>query len=1296
MSSDSDQDFKDDESEDNFQIDSGDESDDFVPISKRRKTTKTAIAKETKTTEKKTPIKRTTVKKAVPTKKTAKNPSTSSSSSSNSLDNFFSKETPASTATTTPIISDVEMTDAPALAKKAHIPKYNENKTIEEIYQKKTQLEHILLRPDTYIGSIEAEEQEIWVFDSEEDMIKKKKIKYVPGLYKIVDEILVNAADNKIRDPSMNTIKVVIDRAENFISIHNNGRGIPITEHKDEKCYVPELIFGHLLTSSNYDDNEKKVTGGRNGYGAKLCNIFSTEFIVETADKERQLKYRQVFKDNMSVIGKPKITSNSKGEEFTRISFKPDLAKFGMTEMDEDFEALIKKRVYDLAGCVSGVNVYLNGTKIPVKGFSKYCDLYTKSMEIRNAEGKKPIISDGGDNPRWEVHFAVSDGQFNQISFVNSICTTKGGTHVNYIADQIVKAILPDVQKKTNNKNIRPFQIKNHMTLFINCLIENPSFDSQTKENMTLRASSFGSTYKLSDKFIKAILTSGMIDNIIRWVKFKEEEQMTKADTGKMNRRLKIPKLEDANLAGVRPHNKDCTLILTEGDSAKALVLSGLSVVGRDKFGVFPLRGKLLNVRDASNSQILSNAEITNIKAILGLKHNKTYTSVDELRYGRLMLMTDQDHDGSHIKGLLINFIDTMFPSLLDIPGFLLEFITPIIRCKHKRRNEEISFFTIPEYEKWAQENNRNSEWVPKYFKGLGTSDKSDARKYFSALQIHEKEFHTASKEERELIDMAFNKKRALDRKNWLAGYEPGIYIDHNVNKIRIGDFVNRELMLFSMADNIRSIPCVVDGFKPGQRKVFFGCIKRGRNTEIKVAQLANYVAGITQYHHGEASVAATIINMAQDFVGSNNINLLVPAGQFGTRHEGGKSAASPRYLFTRLTKIARLIYHPDDDELLDYLIEEDKPIEPKWYVPILPMVLINGADGIGTGWSTTIPNYNPKDITENIFRLMNDEEIIPMVPWFRGFKGEISSAGTGKFTCNGIAEVTETGHVKITELPVRLWTDSFKDNLEVMRDPKDKKPEILINDFFNNSTDSAVEFTVELDEKNLTKAEDMGLLKAFKITNSISTNNIVCFDKNGKIKKYESPEEILKDFYELRLEYYVKRKEYLIEALKDEYERLDNKAKFIDLVINKKLVYINRKEEDVIADMKNYGLKQIYPRKKKNALIVDESAETQQKNENETGYEYLFSINVRGFTAQKVIELRKQKDDKYNELQEVQGTPPKTFWRRDLEALMEEWEALLKEDELLAKQAKPLATANTKKRRRVAKPKAVKTESKD
>lgn len=173
-------------------------------------------------------------------------------------------------------------------------------KTIEEMYQKKTQLEHILLRPDTYIGSIEKHTQTLWVYES--DRMVHRPVTFVPGLYKIFDEILVNAADNKQRDPKMDSLKVVIDVEGNCISVCNNGDGVPVEVHQEEKVYVPELIFGHLLTSSNYDDTEKKTTGGRNGYGAKLTNIFSTEFVIETADGRRQKKYKQVQMNNLLSI----------------------------------------------------------------------------------------------------------------------------------------------------------------------------------------------------------------------------------------------------------------------------------------------------------------------------------------------------------------------------------------------------------------------------------------------------------------------------------------------------------------------------------------------------------------------------------------------------------------------------------------------------------------------------------------------------------------------------------------------------------------------------------------------------------------------------------------------------------------------------------------------------------------------------------------------------------------------------------------------------------------------------------
>lgn len=521
----------------------------------------------------------------------------------------------------------------------------NDGRAVEEIYQKKTQLEHILLRPDTYIGSVERQTQQMWVYDEAGQCMVQKSLSFVPGLFKIFDEILVNAADNKIRDPNMDTLKVDIDKENGSISIFNNGDGIPVVIHKGEQVYVPELIFGQLLTSSNYDDAEKKVTGGRNGYGAKLCNIFSREFTVETADSKRGLLYKQTFSQNMSKRGEPKISKYDRAD-YTKITFKPDFSKFGMEGFEADTEALFRKRVYDMCACAGNVKVFLNGERLKIKNFKQYAELYLKKPlgpgESGEAAQPAPVLIHERVSDRWEVCAAVSDGQFQQVSLVNSINTYKGGTHVDHVASQIVSALVEAVKKKSKDMaSIKPFQVKSHLSIFVNCLIENPTFDSQTKENMTLRQSAFGSKCELGEEFMKKVLKSGVLENIMTWAKFKQDQALKKTDGAKRSRLSGVAKLDDANNAGTRNGQK-CTLILTEGDSAKALAVSGLSVVGRDNFGVFPLRGKLLNVREASASQISANAEITHLKQILGLQQNKQYDSTESLRYGHVMIMTDQ------------------------------------------------------------------------------------------------------------------------------------------------------------------------------------------------------------------------------------------------------------------------------------------------------------------------------------------------------------------------------------------------------------------------------------------------------------------------------------------------------------------------------------------------------------------------------------------------------------------------------------------------------------------------------
>ena len=1150
--------------------------------------------------------------------------------------------------------------------------------TNSDKYQKLTQLEHILKRPDTYIGSVERTDQQMWVFNSSTEVMESREVSFVPGLYKIFDEILVNAADNKQRDKNMNEIRVWVDREKGEIAVKNNGRGIPIEIHDKEKIYIPEMIFGHLLTGSNYDDDEQKTTGGRNGYGAKLANIFSTEFTLETADSKHGKKYKQTWRNNMSVAEKAKITAH-KGDDFTKITFRPDFAKFKMDQMDDDFEALVKRRVYDMAG-TCGVKVYLNDMRIKVTKFKQYMEMYTKAIKAENGEDaptapERQVILTDNPNERWEVGFAVSDGSFQQVSFVNSIATTSGGTHVNYIADQIVNKLAEIVKKKNKGGVVlKNAQIKNHMFLFVNCSIVNPAFTSQTKEQLTTKFSQFGSKCTVSEKFLKDIAKTEVITNILDFAQKKADQAMKKSD-GNRRTRMNNSKLTDANKAGTRDGYK-CTLILTEGDSASLLALAGRAVVNPDLFGVFPLRGKLLNVRDASVDAITKNAEIQNIKKFMGLQHKKDYTDTHGLRYGHLMIMTDQDHDGSHIKGLLINFLQCQFPSLLKLPGFLLEFITPIVKVWKgdiKQPKQKRDFFTMPEYEAWRQEPGHSKGWEHKYYKGLGTSDTTDAEIYFADLDKHLKTFHTLQEHENQLIDLAFSKKKADERKQWLGNFVPGTFLDMSgTEAITYDDFINKELILFSMADNQRSIPSVMDGFKPGQRKVLYTCFRRNLKKDVKVVELAGSVSGLTAYAYGDTSLQQTIVGLAQNFVGSNNINTLEPSGNFGSRLQGGSDAASARYIYTRLSPFARKIFNQSDEPLLTYNTDDGKTIEPETYMPVLPMILVNGADGIGTGWSTSIPNYRPEDIIENLKRRMKGngkDDMMAMKPWFRGYNGEAEDIGSGRFKFGGILRADDDKcEVEITELPVRIWTQDFKDKLEeVIR--AEKTPS-FIKDYIEYNTPSKVHFIIKMTESDYAKAKAVGFEDQFKLSKSMGTTNLVAFDSQGRIHRYETVLDIMEEFYHVRLDFYGKRKAYLLSDMNRELDRLSNQARFVQMIIDNKLVVSKKKKSVLVTELQKLGFtrfpKVVDARKdgEFEKVVEEGSEETEEDIEIGAGdYDYLLGMAIWSLTQERVERLLKQIGDKEMEIDVLTRKSPKDLWCEDLDGLLEEWQIQLDDD---------------------------------
>ncbi|KAK6537718.1 DNA topoisomerase 2 [Orbilia ellipsospora] len=1167
-----------------------------------------------------------------------------------------------------------------------------DDKTASETYQMISPEEHVLKRPDTYVGSIERTKTKMWIHDKDEDRMVYTEISYVPGLYKIFDEIMVNAADNKVRDPGMNTLKVDLDRENGVISVYNNGKGIPIEIHSTNKIYIPEMIFGHLLTSSNYDDDQKKVTGGRNGYGAKLCNIFSTEFTVETAEKKSRLKYKQIWKNNMKVCGKPEIKTAGKAEEYTKVTFKPDLEKFGMPEIDDHFEALVRRRVYDIAGCCKDLKVYFNGDKINIKDFRAFMQLHVDAIQREKAESgavtelesQPAVLAYEKVNDRWEIGFAISDGTFQQVSYVNSIATTSGGTHVQYIADKIVDKLLVVMKKNKGLAALKPNQIKSHFFLFINCLVENPAFTSQTKEQLTTRATQFGSKCEISDGFLAKVLKSGIREALSDTAQTKTDALLKKTD-GSRRARIVNSKLVDANKAGTKD-GWQCTLILTEGDSAKALAMSGMEVVGRDLFGVFPLRGKMLNVRDAPADQIAKNAEIQNIKQILGLQHKKQYDAktIKDLRYGHLMIMTDQDHDGSHIKGLLINFLDAQFPSLLKIDGFLLEFITPIVKIYKgpvTKPTKSRAFFTMPEYDDW-KETNIEKGWQTKYYKGLGTSSSAEAKEYFSDLDKHLKEFHSMQLEERGLIDMVFSKKKVEERKEWLRQFRPGVYLDHSIEKITYDDFINKELILFSMADNIRSIPSAIDGLKPGQRKVLFGCFKKKLTKEVKVQSLAGYVLDHTHYQHGDVSLSQTIIALAQSFVGSNNVNILEPIGNFGSRLGGGKDAASPRYISTMLSPFARALFPLHDDPILEYNYEDGDKIEPNWYAPVLPLILLNGSDGIGTGWSSSIPNYNPEDVANNILRLLDDQDLEPMQPWYRGFRGKIERLTPEKYQFSGIINQVNDTTVEITELPVRLWTQEFKEKLDdIMKPPekdsKDKEKKTAkvvekawIKDYLDYNSDLRVHFIVELDSKStMENVLKEGLEARFKLTKTAATTNMVAFDSQGRLTRYESPEDILKEFYFVRLKLYQTRKDYALNELNKQLRKLTNQARFVQMIIKKELVVSNKKRAILIAELRSHKFDIISNKKEADDAgetepIVEENEDTPGEDGVSDGYNYLLGMPIWSLTKEKVEKLLAECKAKEEEIDILAKRSPKDLWREDIDVFLEEWHRQLKEDQ--------------------------------
>ena len=1081
-------------------------------------------------------------------------------------------------------------------------------------------IEHILKRPDTYVGSVRTKIYDEYVSDCKE--ITRKKISFSPAILRIFIEALSNAIDNVQRSIEVGTpctkIKISIDQETGETRIWNDGRIIeveqdPLLENK----YKHTLIFGELRTSTNFDDSEDRTVSGRNGLGIKLTNVFSKTFKVNALDPTRGLHFAQEWSNNMRNVSPPKITKSSLKTGYTEIIWTPDFEFFGIPGYTTDIINLYTRYVIDCA-MLTKVNVYFNNEKLPIKSLQDYAKLFSsptsESVYIRSTDSEVVV---------------TSAKEFEFISFVNGIFTVDGGTHVEAWSEAVFRPIVDHLNKpKKPQVNIK--DVKQFYRIFVVSTLINPEFSSQSKTLLTapdVKA-------KVDPKTTKSMLKWESIDKITDIIRGKELLVMKKSESKK--RGVAIGGYEEANEAGGK-HSLECTLALCEGLSAKTFAVKGMESMlfgksGRDWFGVYALRGKILNVRNANSKSIAENREITAVIQILNLKYGVDYR-IDEnfaqLNYGKLLILTDADTDGKHIAGLIINFIHFLFPTLLERtnPSFLVDMMTPI--AKFTMRNEMKIFYSAMKADAYYKENIKTTNIHIQYYKGLGShSDQEIVEEFGKKVISYLKDENT----DKNMIK-AFHSKSADDRKKWIENYNPSSFTEPSDTKT-ISDFIDEDLITHSIDNCGRSIPSIMDGLKQSQRKILYACfLKNLTKSTLKVSQLSGYVAEKTNYHHGEENLYDTITKMANEFVGSNNIPLLFREGQFGSRSECGKDAANARYIKTRLEHICRYLFRDEDDDLTEKVIDDGDIVEPVFYVPILPMILINGTEGIGTGWACSVPCHDPLDIIECVKTWIESDNAVSIddngivmsslpeiKPWYRDFRGTIVKSGENKYTSYGVCERNDVkNRVVITEVPVGTSITSVKEQLEEW---SSNGKDSIIKGYKNYSTANNAHFIIEEFSDGLICTPEN-----LKLYSYISLNNMVMTDENGKIKKYNSVDEIINNFCKVRLYYYHLRKENLLKIKRREMIVMTMKKRFLEEVMDG-IIILNRKKEDVITSELESGK---YEK-------IDDS------------YGYLLRLPIKSFTEEKVAELLDDIFKLEKEISTLMSISEKTMWLNDIE----------------------------------------------
>lgn len=993
---------------------------------------------------------------------------------------------------------------------------------------------------------------------------------------------------------------------------------------KDEGDFVGIEIDGN----SRFAINDFTITHN-------CSNIFSSMFTLEIYNKDAGKIYTQVWRDNMykkepvsyKTKGFPKTVEDGKNG-YTMVEFIPDFKRFGVEVFTDDIMALFEKLIYDTAMTVSlkGVKVIYNGSLVPVNNIKDYVKLYFE-------EEPKDMMTLASKDCKVVV---CPNNEFTHVSFVNGIYTKDGGVHVKKWSDTIFKPISEKINTTLKDKSIDISHIKKHFFIFIYADVTNPLFGNQNKtrfDGPTVEA-------ELKEPELKKLMKWDFVEKIKDTLKSKELSNL-KNQTERKRGTVNVEGLKDANFAGKKGKSTDCVCCITEGDSANTYAVAGMKyglkfgdkeVKGRDYIGSLPVRGKFLNVRNASIQSLLKNTEVKSLIQAFDLQFDVDY-SIDEnfkkLRYGKLMAIVDADLDGYHITGLLFNFIHKLFPSLAKRKGFFNLMRIPIVKIGGKHNK---SFFSQYSAEEYIEKNKPKKDDI-KYFKGLGTAQDEDIEEDFGRRIV---EFEVDENGDQMMVNI-FGKENADFRKEWITNYENTYQEegkDYVIQDLTVSNFLNNEMILFSIDDCKRSIPSMTDGLKESQRKILFSAFKRRllyNDKSVKVAQFSGYVAEHSSYHHGEQNLVDTTVKLAQTFVGSNNIPLFFNEGQFGSRSMNGSDAASGRYLFTKLNLPTRNIFRPEDDDFLKDRVEEGEIVEKEFYLPIVPMILVNGCSaGIGSGFSSSVPSYKLEDIITQIDNWLDrkdpgsfQKDFDEIKPWYRGFNGNIIVDGK-KIITEGVYEKVKEKTYRVTELPIgkaNISIDKYEEFLKKLQEEKQ------ITSFSSNCTESIVDFTINVTEDFEVSHKSLNLI------DSVYTSNMVLFDPSNKIKKYETVQDILEEFCSVRYSLYEVRKEGIIKSLEEELLYLRNKIKFIGEIINNTISLKERDDESLNNELttKKYALK-------------------------EGSYDYLLNIQVRSMTSKRIKELTDKETDVKHQLDRYRIKSIKDIWRGEMDDLVKDY----------------------------------------